>query len=524
MNALTGSGTAPISGPEAGAAVATAADIHNSGIKNAHNNYQHIKALPARPLSAQTIPEHRAVIYSSSIPVNSRPPSTSASNRSTPPRTEKKQPQPSPPLPDATSASSASAAPSEVLETVTSEDGVQREQPSQENEEMPIMHISTAKGSTPPPIIPLPPVPNSHEDTSVLKTQTQLPLATKRAWPSMNLNRNSLEVPRSREGSSISILDEKAPDSFDRLQADDLSISSPPSTSSRPTISRSRSAIESIKAIAAEADIFDNNSHLSSSSARSQNGSSRSRQSSLPKPIIMESPSRSPAVMDANKTFNFPLSSSAESVHIVDVEDFDGSSSPNAPRALFLDTSSSLGNSSGELQNSTYVRGLRNSSTSPLSELVQRLNVQSGSPIKEDVLSPISITHDMDTSDIRSEEDPSEAHYKNGDIPNSPFIPQSMIYEDEGASNIEDASVEGSSGISANPPSRIPPHLAPYAGTTPQQRHTFERLSGGRVSQDRRASSAGSGTKSTHIQEFEKRVSPQTEKRWSMAEVEGEFP
>lgn len=497
IHALTGPGTAsPSSTPN---------DVHSNGIKNGPAFQQHLKALPARPLSAHTIPEYHAVIYSSNIPVNSRSSSnsTTTSVRSSPSRSSGLNKQ-------------QALKPSSATRTVAGEptapieDAAKRLAATEEKDEDEIMHITQVKGSTPPPLIPLPPVPTLHKNGEVPQAEDHLPLPMKKAWSSTNSNRQSLEIPRNREVSTVSILDEMAPEEFD--QEDTMSISSPP-PSARPTLSRSRSAIESIKAIAAEADIL----NVSTSSS---DLNIRTRQNSLPKPIIMESPSRSPAVTDANKLFNFPPSLSVENVNLSNGQIVDRSGSPVRNR-IGLDTS--LGSSSDGLGDSAYLRGARHSSTSPLSELVHRLNTSHGaSPIREDCISPIAYTHDMDTADLRSEEDPSEAHFRNN-VPTSPFITQSMLDEDDGTSNIEFGSVEGSSGISAAPPSKLPKQVLPQneAKVEPPNK-TFEKLGGRRVSQNsNNTPRSNSGNKTTALQEFEKRISPQTEKRWSMAEVEG---
>lgn len=150
----------------------------------------------------------------------------------------------------------------------------------------------------------------------------------------------------------------------------------------------------------------------------------------------------------------------------------------------------------------------------------------------------------MDTSDLRSEEDPSEAHYLrnekdqeghnsasngvNGDGYDSPFIPHNMMMGDEHDQNsmVDDASVEESSGISAAPPGRIPTSLLlEQTGTRAQEQRSFEKLSARRSSGNESLSRSASQSKerSKTLREFENKISPQTEKRWSMAEVEGMF-
>lgn len=209
----------------------------------------------------------------------------------------------------------------------------------------------------------------------------------------------------------------------------------------RPGLNRSRSALESVRAIAAEAEAGAHQLDVTTPAALTQHddlasragiqhasiarSDTRSRQSTLEgTPIIMESPSRSPAVVEpGSRVFDFPSTA---------ISDTRFTGSPKTSLGPEIGTSlnsyasrtrqDSITSSGGaqsietaaavaeERQMKKSVNSLRQSSSSPLSELVARLSVQAaseaGSSPTKSRADPFDSVHSSTLSDAHFDDGP----------------------------------------------------------------------------------------------------------------------
>ena len=205
----------------------------------------------------------------------------------------------------------------------------------------------------------------------------------------------------------------------------------------------------------------------------------RAQEANSPEPILVESPSKSPSVVDGSRHFVF-------STAVADNDDGEGDRE-HLPTQEERDA---------ELH--TSLSRLRHSSSSPLSELVTRLSMHSPSRSA----SMNTLANDGSLQVDASKPEAGKAFLR---AP-SPFA--NADREDDARSAVDAHSVDGSSGISvAGPPKRTAP-----ADLVSQQ--------GQHIAEEQLPSIALERPPSVQQDSLPRRVSSNTQQRWSIHELE----
>ena len=301
--------------------------------------------------------------------------------------------------------------PTPTLVQLAQEDGLPLEN---DNRFHPTLFVRDRQTSTPPPTLPLPPLPTAIGGKSV-DMQSSLSLSDSETESRLPVDPNYMG-----NSSAMRSLTPNVSNAGRNAENDQtLSLEAPRVDEYALTYMRhvEPSAIDAIRAISMD------------SGAAGQSG-----QAPDSPPILMESPSRSPAVVEANNFLSFE---SADHVKHDDAHNrFEEEGNDAQAGQPFKDEKPA--------QN-----GLRRSSSSPLSELVARLSEQANRApnvtAEDEDLSPnIPMFHDDQSSHENDDAEMSAS--------GSPF--NALAHYGDEVLNRDEDSADGSSGISAASPSK----------------------------------------------------------------------